>query len=432
MEVVQDIPKFYTALAEWLACVLFIILLPQRYSKTVTAWLLVGLFVILCLVQELIGIVPIYLWMAGMALALIIMYGSIRLCCKISSADAGFYWAVAFMFAEFAASLEWQLYSFLERQGHGGLVLEILFLTGIYGVCYFLLYRMERRRLAKKQDLKVTKREVISAAVIAVGAFLISNISYANTNTPFSGKMTAEIFYIRTLVDLAGVIMLIALQDRWQEMQMKKDYDAIRSVLQLQYEQYRQSRESIEVINRKYHDLKHQISVIRMEQDSEKREKYLRQLEKDVQGHEIISNSGNPILDTILTAKQMYCQQHGIQLTVMADGKQLAVMEEMDICSIFGNALDNAIESVEKLADEDKRLIRLSVFSKNALLMIRVENYFESDLHTDGEEFRTTKQDKDNHGYGLKSIQYVAEQYGGSVDIQTEDHWFILKVLIPV
>ena len=116
----------------------------------------------------------------------------------------------------------------------------------------------------------------------------------------------------------------------------------------------------------------------------------------------------------------------------MADGKQLGFLEVMDLCSVFGNALDNAIESVERLSDTEKRLIRLAVYVQNGLLMIRTDNYFETPLQKNGDEFETTKADKTSHGYGIKSIRYVAGKYGGSVSIGTEDGWFSLKVLIPV
>ena len=107
-------------------------------------------------------------------------------------------------------------------------------------------------------------------------------------------------------------------------------------------------------------------------------------------------------------------------------------MDVMDICSIFGNALDNAIESVEKLEDVNRRLIRVAVFAQDNFLMIRVENYFETPVKLKNGEFATTKANKLYHGYGIKSIRYTADKYGGSVSITTEDRWFHLRVLIPI
>ncbi|MBQ9165566.1 MAG: GHKL domain-containing protein [Oscillospiraceae bacterium] len=428
----QDIPKFYTALAEWLACLAFVILLPKRFGTGVTALGMAAALAALCGIQHVIGIVPISIWLLCMGIALAMMYGLLLLFCRITATDAGFYWAIAFIFAEFIASLDWQLYSFAADSGYDSYPLQAIFLFVFYGIPFFIFLRMQHRRLSDGQALQVTRREVMSAAIMAVGAFLISNISYVSSDTPFSGRMSMEIFYIRTLVDLAGLIMLIGLQDRWQELQVRKEVDAINGLLQRQYEQYRQSRENIEVINRKYHDLKHQIHIIRMEKDEGKREEYLRQMESGMQSFGITHETGSPVLDTILAGKQMYCIQHGIHLTVVADGGKLDFIEVMDLCSVFGNALDNAIESVEKLKQEEKRLIRLAVYTQNNFLMIRVENYFETPLQLGEEGYETTKGDRNYHGYGLKSIRFMAEKYGGSVSIQTEENWFSLRVLIPL
>ena len=138
------------------------------------------------------------------------------------------------------------------------------------------------------------------------------------------------------------------------------------------------------------------------------------------------------MLDTILSDKQLYCSQHQITLTIVADGARLDFVETMDICSIFGNALDNAIESVEKLADPQQRLIRVAVYTQNVFLIIRVENYCTAQLSVVDGEYRTTKRDKDMHGYGIKSIRYTAEKYGGSVSADCSDNWFHLSVLLPL
>ena len=432
MDVIQDIPKLYTALAEWLTCLIFVLLLKRRKSTLQTALIMALSLALLCVVQYLIGIVHISLWIPGMVVALLMMYGTIMLCCKASCADIGFYWAIAFIFAEFAASVEWQFYSFYASTFENSLLMQGIFLIFFYVAALGPLYVMQKNRLENTKELHVAPKEAISAGMIAVGAFLISNISYVNNNTPLSGQIGAEVFYIRTLVDLAGGIMLLALQDRWRDMQRQMELDSIQLLLQRQYEQYRLSRENIEAINRKYHDLKHQIGVIRLESNAAKREEYLNQLECGIQNIGAMQKTGNEVLDTILFGKQLYCSKHQITMTAVIDGEQLKFIEVMDICSIFGNALDNAIESVLKLEDKQKRLIRVAVYTQNAFLMIRVENYFEGSLQKEGDEFKTTKEDKTYHGYGIKSIRFTAEKYDGTVSVEAKENWFYLRVLIPI
>jgi sensor histidine kinase regulating citrate/malate metabolism len=106
-------------------------------------------------------------------------------------------------------------------------------------------------------------------------------------------------------------------------------------------------------------------------------------------------------------------------------------MDVADICNIFGNALDNAIESVLRINDKEKRLIHVTVSQLNDFVMIRIENYFEGELKQDGNEYVTTKDDSRNHGYGIKSIKYTADKYDGAVHINAENNWFDIKIAIP-
>ena len=100
-------------------------------------------------------------------------------------------------------------------------------------------------------------------------------MSYVNVNTPFTGRYSFEMGNIRTMVDVAGIAILYAHLIQCCELRVRKELEAVQNVLQNQYAQYKQSKESIELINYKYHDLKHQIAVLRSEADPGKREEFL-------------------------------------------------------------------------------------------------------------------------------------------------------------
>ena len=103
-----------------------------------------------------------------------------------------------------------------------------------------------------------------------------------------------------------------------------------------------------------------------------------------------------------------------------------------DICSLFGNILDNAIEATQQVRIEERRLINLSVRQHKGFIIIECENYSENKLEI--EKGRTlpgtTKGDKIRHGFGLKSIQKVAEKYNGAMTITLQDGWFQVRVLL--
>ena len=155
-------------------------------------------------------------------------------------------------------------------------------------------------------QIELVWNECLSAFLIAISVFAVSNISYLTINTPFSGRYSFEIANIRTIVDLAGIAILYAHLMQCCEMRARKELEAVQNVLQNQYAQYVQSKESIELINYKYHDLKHQIAVLRSEEDPQKREAFLDEMEAEIRQYEAQNKTGNKVLDTVLTSNSLY------------------------------------------------------------------------------------------------------------------------------
>lgn len=430
--IMPDIPRIYTAIAEWMACMLFILPVKKRFDRVKTGVLMAAALVIQSLFLTMTGSVRIYFWIPCMIIAVLLMIGFIYGCCDISLTDAGYFGMIAFVAAEFTASIEWQIVCFFWNGTVPAVIIQIVMLVLIYGSVAVILYKMLHMHLPKDGKMGISLKEYISGLVIAIAVFAVSNISFLTENTPFSGRYSFEIGNIRTLVDLGGIAILYAHLIQCCELRVRKELEAVQNVLQNQYVQYKQSRESIELINYKYHDLKHQIAVLRSEEDPKKREEFLNRMEEEIRQYEAQNKTGNKVLDTVLTTKSLYCAKHGITFTCVADGTLLDFMDVMDICSIFGNALDNAIECELKIQEKEKRLIHVTVSKQKQFLILRFENYCEETLQYQEGTPVTTKKEKEFHGYGLKSIQYTVNKYDGAVSVNLEDNWFELKVLIPI
>ena len=432
-QILPDIPRFYTALAEWLSCLLCMRELVRRYSGW-KFWGIAGtVFLIQSVFLVLTGGLEGPVWLMCMAAAVFLMFCFLRISCGSSSLDVGYVCVKAFVLAEFMASLEWQLHCFFYYgMGYESSWTGLLLLLAVYGGTCLVTRGISSRYISGTERMDTTGRELLFAAVIGLSVFLMSNIGFVYSQTPFSGKYASDIFNVRTLIDLGGLAILVAYHIQRLHLRAQHDLESMEMILHNQYTQYQQSQETLDLINYKYHDLKHHIIALRAEENKEKRNAYLDQMEDEIRNYEAQNKTGNQVLDTLLTAKSLYCMREKIALTYVVDGARLDFMDVMDICSIFGNALDNAIECEKKIPETEKRMIHVSMFVQQTFLIIRFENYCEGELNFEQNLPVTTKKQAEFHGYGLKSLRHTVHKYGGEVDIDVEDQWFRLKILIPL
>ena len=424
----QDIPRIYTAIAEWGACLVYLYMLKREKMKS--AHFFIGVLLMLalqCAFLVATGNVSEVLWIPCMIIAVAIMYVFLMVGGSMKPLGAGYCCARAFVLAEFVASLQWQIVSIVQVRGIQSFWTEILITIIVFGGCFVIDIYLERDFLKQDYLQQMTVKEVVAAAIMAVTIFAFSNLSFLSENVPF-----ADIFSMRTLIDFGGIAILHAYQSRISEYIAEKELSAMNVILKSQYDQYRNYQDSLDLIQMKYHDLKHQITALRAESDAEKRKKWIDAMEEEVSAFENMSKTGNQVLDTILAAKIFHCRKNHIQITCVADGKLLDFIHVTDLCSIFGNALDNAIEHVIMIPEAEKRLIHLTVSAKKSFVFIKIENYCEDKIQkNENDLITTTKADRQNHGFGLKSIRTAVEKYNGSVDFGVDQNWFELKILLP-
>ena len=372
------------------------------------------------------------LFIPSMMVIVGLLFGYIYICNDFSLREAGFYFVKAFINGEFAASLCWQIYYYLRYvRGIQGELLKWVELILVYAVIFTILALMELNLKKDLEELHITRRELLVVIIIAASVFAMSNLSYLDQNGLFSGTFVMDIFIIRTLVDLSGIAVLYAYHVQVKEIQIRFEKDTLHNIMEMQYKNYQLSKENIDMVNQKYHDLKHQINLLKTQAYVGKSTSYLEKMEREIRVYETQNKTGNQILDAVLTNKAMICQNKEIELKFIVDGGALSFMEDMDVSALFGNMLDNAIESAEKQQEKQKRLTWLYVTKEKQFVRIRTENYCDEKIRFKNGMPVTTKKDRRLHGYGMKSIKSTVEKYHGSVVAAQENNWFELKILLP-
>ena len=436
----QDTPRLFTAIAEWLADFVYFNIYKRRFNGRTFVGQCLCALIIQVVFQFIAGLLPLSFWIISMIGAVGLMYLSLYLVLDIKPKDCGVITTHAFVLAEFAASLYKQLYVWLIKYSdNDSLLASFCVMSSVYLCTYVIYFNVESGNIAPNRSLNVSTKELFSVVMTGVGAFIISNISFVTSRTPFSA--TENMLYVRTLVDFGGMLMLMTEMGRRNELALKNESNAINQLFQRQYEQYKLAVDNSEALRKEMHDMKHYVMALKNEDDPERRAEVLEDMEQAIAIQESFMNTGNKVLDVILTTKSLQCQKKNITLNAMVDGDLLADIHVKDICSLFGNILDNAIEATQQVEDMEKRLITMSVRSRNQFIIIECENYSEGSNvnlrsnHT-RRRFRrsnlpkTTKGDNVKHGFGLKSITQVAEKYGGAMNCAYEDGWFKVKVLL--
>jgi len=303
-----------------------------------------------------------------------------------------------------------------------GLVYLDLYLL-VYALFYFLFTRRQKGKKIEVTNLSIL---YLSALLLVIDIILNAVVVYIQDGY----SRTYSI--VTSLYNLLSCIMILYIQSSVINTKaLENELKTTEHLLHLSQEQYAQSKENIQLINLKCHDLKHQIHEVGVQ--GKLPSSTLKEMENVIRIYDSTAHTGNEALDVILTEKSLYCQKNGIQLSCFADCSHLSFLEESDLYSLFGNAIDNAIEATAKLKDSQKRDITLRVRNINSFISIVIENYFEGPLLLDENHLPvTTKKDKNYHGFGMKSIRFIVDKYHGDLKTEARDDIFTLSILIPV
>lgn len=244
---------------------------------------------------------------------------------------------------------------------------------------------------------------------------------------------TAAIGLSMMLMGMGIHVMIIYLL---QKMEQKVEVEERLSELyrQRQYEQeyYQMNREHLEQMREIRHDFINQIQtaylLIQNGKGKEHAKELLDQASRELRSTCVIEFCSNPVLNALISIKAKRAQEQGILFTSRCLAGNISGMEEIDLCSLYGNLLDNAIEACIRIPEKDSRRIELKSVEKGGYYIVSTSNTYYQDKKTGF--FKTSKTDRVNHGYGLKLIERICRKYGGELRTEvTEQEVHIMAYL---
>ena len=278
------------------------------------------------------------------------------------------------------------------------------------------------------QTLMNMKRVSIIAVIIIALNIMISSFARIAPRLGVSdvSSLISQIYNLVTSLLCLGI--LFGLMDKEH---LEKEIVIMDNMFKEVKKQYDISKAAMDSISIRAHDLKHHINDMMAGKEfwtSEEKQK----ISEEICAFNSIYKTGNEAVDLVLTNRAMVCEKYGIEMTCMVDGKLLDFMENYDIYSLFENALDNAIDAAKKVVDQKSRFIFVNVKQNKNMISFHVENNFVDEIILKDGLPMTSNQDKDSHGFGIKSIQRTSEKYNGFVNFSHKDQVFYLDVCLPM
>ena len=185
-----------------------------------------------------------------------------------------------------------------------------------------------------------------------------------------------------------------------------------------------------EELRRVRHDMNNQLVAIQgyfHEGDIAGGEAYVTSLLQNLQTPSSRIRTGNSALDAILSTKKALAESKGITVDMEVQISDQLPLEPVDVCVIFGNALDNAIEACDRITQGEKK-INLVLVQREGKLLCHLTNT--APINSSKDFSITSKSDKKNHGFGLVNLRESLEKYDCEPTITYKDGQFSLKFVV--
>lgn len=275
---------------------------------------------------------------------------------------------------------------------------------------------------------KTVKRLVLSLLLCCAISVAIVTDTLDHNNASYQIQVIKIMFLIIiTLLSLALPVMILYSVTNKHIKNQAENYER---QINAQSEHYALLSESNFELRRFRHDYKNMCIGLSKLISKGKNDEALKMLEKqnlNISPSLTLFDTGNGIVDALLADKQKQADKINTRISFEGAVPSDAI-KPTDLCVIFGNTVDNAIEACQKIETTDKKIISVSCICRSGFVFIRITNPVVQKVRLNGHIPETTKTDKNHHGLGLYSLDKVVRQYDGEVSFECDDKEFSVSV----
>ena len=244
--------------------------------------------------------------------------------------------------------------------------------------------------------------------------------------------VTDTYFFVWLLVlfvIFVSVVLIWILQRRMritaEETVQKVRYEAMRQEAEKAIDNDQKRRKLV-------HEIKGNIGILKKyldEGDIVKARAFLNEVLPEDTGNHVYSWSGYQILDMIISLRVEEAKKAGIRCEVICDPIHELIFQDVEVCSLFGNLLTNAIEAQCGSLNQEK-WIRLNIRQQKDTLYVDISNPFEHEIKYNNGKIQTSKKDTSLHGIGLSVIEQIVNKNDGEMDISADNQIFRVRIMV--
>lgn len=288
------------------------------------------------------------------------------------------------------------------------------------------VYLLFKNRLANSLN-QLTSRMWLLMDIICTAAFFMTFLVVLKMETDevaviVLGSCTTIITNIGVLFLITTLIKSLKEQSDLKQLQMQATYY---DILDQEHRHTRKIR----------HDMNNHMQVVNgllKESQYEKAHAYIESVFSSL-NHSVLKNyTPDPVINLVLNQKIMSMEESHISVDTKISLDKLDSFQDMDLCCIFSNTLDNALEACEKISDKSKRRIEIKARIKNGYFSYALTNSKANELITKNGKFLTDKTDKKRHGFGISNVKEIVAKYRGEIEFKDLGETFEVVMIIPV
>lgn len=286
-----------------------------------------------------------------------------------------------------------------------------------------------------RRNIDICKRDIVYMLIPIISNIVSSFAIYRYVSEMKEAYLLKdrELIIISCLLVISNICLILSIRKSILDNKMIAEGKLIKEKMKIQYTHYINTQQDYMKVRQLHHDIKNHIACIKgVTQSNQDATNYISSIENELDRYDNSFNTGNMILDIILNEKNKVCKESNIKLLININNIETCnFIDTIDICSIFSNIFDNAIEACEKINDYDKE-INLRGTIVNNFFVIRMENTKQNKVNIKNNNIKTDKKDTYLHGLGIKSVKDSVSKYNGEVVIDYSENRFIMKIFIPL